>query len=164
MKIAIIYSTLIEDTKKSAQILKDLINEEVVLISIENVKDICLLKYNIIILGASTYNNKVQGSFKRYISRNVKTLLERPYALYVNSDENLDIDTNLNKVFAREIIESSILCSNFGYNINADIGNFIERRKSKKIIENGEKIPSLNKYKIEEFAKIINELIEKRVG
>lgn len=164
MKIAIIYSTLIEDTKKSAQILKDLINEEVVLISIENVKDICLLKYNIIILGASTYNNKVQGSFKRYISRNVKTLLERPYALYVNSDENLDIDTNLNKVFAREIIESSILCSNFGYNINADIGNFIERRKSKKIIENCEIIPSLNNYKIEEFAKIINELIEKRVG
>ncbi|WP_407416569.1 flavodoxin domain-containing protein [Methanobrevibacter sp.] len=164
MKIAVIYSTLIEDTKKSAQILKDLINEEVVLISIENAKDICLLKYNIIILGASTYNNKVQGSFKRYISRNIKTLLERPYALYVNSDENLDIDTNLNKVFAREIIESSILYSNFGYNINTDIGNFIERRKSKKIIENSEKIPSLNKYKIEEFAKIINELIEKRVG
>lgn len=164
MKIAVIYSTLIEDTKKSAQILKDLINEEVVLISIENVKDICLLKYNIIILGASTYNNKVQGSFKRYVSRNIKTLLERPHALYVNSDENLDIDTNLNKVFAREIIESSIVSSNFGYNINTDIGNFIERRKSKKIIENCEIIPSLNKYKIEEFAKIINELIEKRVG
>ena len=163
MKIAVIYSTLIEDSKKSAQILKNLINEEVVLISIENVKDICLLKY-IIILGASTYNNKVQGSFKRYISRNIKTLLERPHALYVNSDENLDIVTNLNKVFAKEIIESSIVCSNFGYNINADIGNFIERRKSKKIIENSEIIPSLNKYKIEEFAKIINELIEKRVG
>ena len=45
MKTAIIYSTLIDDTKKSAKILKELIKSEVVLISIENVKDICLLNY-----------------------------------------------------------------------------------------------------------------------
>ena len=62
MKIAIIYSTVTDDTKKSAKMLKELINAEVVLISIDNVKDICLLKYNFIILGVSTYY-KVQGSF-----------------------------------------------------------------------------------------------------
>ena len=163
MKTAIIYSTLIDDTKKSAKILKELIKSDVVLISIENVKDVCLLKYNFIILGASTYNGKVQGLFKRYISRNIKTLLEKPHALYVNSDENLDMEFNLNKVFTREMIESSIVSSNFGYEINADRGNFLKRRKSKKIIENSDEIPSLNKDKIEEFAKIINELIEKRV-
>ena len=162
MKIAIIYSSLTEDTKKSAKLLKDLINAEVVLISIKNAKDVCLLKYNFIILGASTYF-KVQNSFKRYISRNIKTLLEKPHALYVNNDENLDMKANLNKVFTTEMIESSFICSNFGYEINTDIGNFIERRKSKKIIENADKLPTLNKNKIEEFAKIINELIEKRV-
>ncbi len=162
MKIAIIYSSLTEDTKKSAKLLKDLINAEVVLISIKNAKDVCLLKYNFIILGASTYF-KVQNSFKRYISRNIKTLLEKPHALYVNNDENLDMKANLNKVFTTEMIESSFICSNFGYEINTDIGNFIERRKSKKIIENVDKLPTINKNKIEEFAKIINELIEKRV-
>lgn len=162
MKIAIIYSTLTEDTKKSAKLLKDLINAEVVLISIKNAKDVCLLKYNFIILGASTYN-KVQNSFKMYISRNIKILLEKPHALYVNNDENLDMKANLNKVFTTELIEYSFICSNFGYEINTDIGNFIERRKSKKIIENSDKLPTLNKNKIEEFAKIINELIEKRV-
>ena len=132
MKTAIIYSTLIDDTKKSAKILKELIKSEVVLISIENVKDICLLKYNFIILGASTYNGMVQGSFKRYVSRNIKTLIEKPHALYVNSDENLDMMTNLDKVFSQEIIESSFVYSNFGYEINTDIGNYIQRRKSKK--------------------------------
>ena len=108
MKIAIIYSTLIEDSKESAKILKELINSEVVLISIKNVKSECLLKYNLIILGGSTYSNKVQGVFKRYMSRNIRTLLEKPHALYLNSDENIDININLNKVFTREIIESSI--------------------------------------------------------
>ncbi|MBE6505407.1 MAG: flavodoxin [Methanobrevibacter millerae] len=162
MKIAIIYSTLTDDTKKSAKLLKDLINAEVVLISIKNAKDVCLLKYNFIILGVSTYN-KVQNSFKIYISRNIKTLLEKPHALYVNNDENLDIKANLNKVFTTELIESSSIYSNFGYEINTDIGNFFERRKSKKIIQNVDKLPTLNKNKIEEFAKIINELIEKRV-
>ena len=163
MKIAVIYSTLIDDTKTSAKLLKDLIDAEVVLISIKNAKDVCLLKYNFIILGASTFNNKVQNSFKVYTSRNIKTLLELPHALYVNSDENLDMKVNLNKVFTKEMIESSIVSSNFGYEINADRGNFLKRRKSKKIIENSDEIPSLNKDKIEEFAKIINELIEKRV-
>ena len=164
MKIAIIYSTLIKDSKESAKMLKELINSEVVLISIENVKDVCLLKYNLIILGGSTYNNKVQGLFKRYMSRNIKTLLEKPHALYLNSDENIDININLNKVFTREIIESSIVSLNFVYNINTDTGNFIERRKSKKLIEkNNNEIPSLNKRKIEEFARAINDLIKKRV-
>ena len=102
-------------------------------------------------------------AIKVYTSRNIKTLLELPHALYVNSDENLNMEVNLNKVFTREMIESSIVSSNFGYEINADRGNFLKRRKSKKIIENSDEIPSLNKDKIEEFAKIINELIEKRV-
>lgn len=163
MKIAIIYSTLIDDTKKSAKLLEELINAEIVLISIKNVKDVCILKYNMIILGASTYNGKVQNSFKRYVSRNEKTLLEKPHALYVNSDEDLDMLENLNKVFSPEIIESSYTYSNFSYDINTDTGNFIQRRRYKKIIEKNNKIPSLNKNKIEEFAKIINELIEKRV-
>ena len=48
MKTAIIYSTLIDDTKKSAKILKELIKSDVVLKNIENVKDVCLLKYNFI--------------------------------------------------------------------------------------------------------------------
>ena len=98
------------------------------------------------------------------IAQAIKTLLEKPHALYLNSDENIDININLNKVFTREIIESSIVSLNFGYNINTDTGNFIERRKSKKLIEkNNNEIPSLNKRKIEEFARAINDLIKKRV-
>ncbi len=163
MKIAIIYSTLIEDTKKSALLLKDLINAEVKLIPIENARDVCLLRYNYIILGASTYNNEVQGSLKRYISRNIKTLLEKPTALYVNSDENLDRFENLNKVFTKELIESSFISSNFGYEINTDIGNFIQKRKNKKILEKNENIPHLNENEIENYANAINDLIKKRV-
>ena len=163
MKVAIIYSTLIEDTKKSALLLKNLINADVKVISIDNVKDVCLLKYNFIILGASTYNNKVQSSLKRYISRNIKTLLEKPTALYVNSDENLDRKVNLNKVFTKELIESSMMCSNFGYEINTDTGNFMQKRKSKKIIEKNEKIPHLNENEIINYANAINDLIKKRV-
>ncbi|MCR5026433.1 MAG: flavodoxin [Methanobrevibacter sp.] len=163
MKIAIIYSTLIEDTKKSALLLKDLINADVKLISIENVKDLCLLKYNLIILGVSTYNNKVQGSFKIYVSRNIKTLIEKPTALYVNSDENLDRKVKLNKVFTKELIESSIVCSNFGYEINTDTGNFMQKRKSKKILEKNENVPHLNENEIRNYANKINNLIKKRV-
>lgn len=117
------------------------------------------MKYNFIILGASTYNNKVQGSFKRYISRNIKTLLEKPIALYVNSDENLDIELNLNKVFTKELIESSFTCSNFGYDITTDIGNFLQKRKFKK----NENTYHLNRNEIKDYAVKINKMIDKRV-
>ena len=90
-------------------------------------------------------------------------MLGKPHALYVNSDENLDMLVNLNKVFSQEIIESSFVYSNFGYEINTDTGNYIQRRKSKKIIEKNDNVPILNKHKIEEFANNINNLIEKRV-
>lgn len=163
MKVAIIYSTLIEDTKISAELLKSLINAEVVLISIKNAKGTCLLKYNFIILGASAYNGKVQNSFKIFISRNIKTLLGKPVGLYVNGDENLDMIDNLNKAFTPELIESSMVSGNFGYNINTDTGNFIERRKSKRILEKGDKVPCLNKGEIEDYANRINDIIEKRV-
>lgn len=163
MKVAIFYSTLIEDTRKSAEILKDLINAEVITIPIDNAKVECLLKYNFIILGASTYNGKVQGSFKIYISRNIKTLLEKPIALYVNSDENSDMKDNLNKVFTPELIESSLVSGNFGYDINTDTGNFLERRRSRKILEKNENVPSLNIKEIENYANAINDIIKKRV-
>jgi len=164
MKIAIIYSTLISDTKESAKILSELINADVQLISIKNAKDTCLLKYNLIILGASTFNCKVQGLFKIYLSRNIKTLLEKPIALYVNGDENSDMYYNLNKVFTREIIESSLISSNFGYEINEDIGSFKKKIMLKKILKKNEKLPKLNTEEIRNYSNFINELIEKRVG
>lgn len=163
MKIAIIYTTLIDSTKKSALLLKELINSDVLLIPVENAKSECILKYNLIILAGSSYNGKVQSSLKIYISRNIKTLLEKPIGLYVNSDENLSIEDNLNKVFTKELIESSLISSNFGYELNPSIGNFIERRKTKKLIEKSEKLPSLNIEEIKKYADFINNLIEKRV-
>ena len=163
MNIAIIYSTLIEDTKESAELLRDLINVEVRTIPIDNAKFECLLKYNYIILGASTYNGKVQNSLKIYISRNIKTLLGKPVGLYVNGDENLSLEDNLNKAFTPELIESSFIRGNFGYNINTDRGNFLERRKSKKILEKSDEIPELNIKEIENYANEINDIIKKRV-
>ena len=163
MKIAIIYSTLIDSTEKSALLLKELINSDVLLIPVEKAKSECILKYNLIILAGSSYNSKVQTSLKIYISRNIKTLLEKPIGLYVNSDENLSIEDNLNKVFTKELIESSLISSNFVYELDSSRGNFIERRKTKKLIENNENLPSLNIEEIKKYANFINNLIEKRV-
>ena len=61
------------------------------------------------------------------------------------------------------MIESSFITSNFGYEINTDIGNFIERRKSKKIIEKNENVPHLNENEIKNYANEINDLIKRRV-
>ena len=167
MKIAIIYSTSSRSTKKACKILSSKIKANVTLIPIEKAKTACLLKYNFIILAGSAYNGKVQSALKRYISRNMKTLKEKPIALVMNCEEGIDTRERLNKTFSSELVESSYISSNFGYELNPDEGNFIEKRRTNNLIndykKNGMDLPVLNADEIDEFANYINNMIEKRV-
>lgn len=167
MKIAIIYSTSSRTTKKACKILSSKINASVQLIPIEKAKTACLLKYNYIILAGSAYNGKVQSALKRYISRNMKTLKEKPIALVLNCEEGIDTKDRLNKTFTEELVNTSQINSNFGYELNPDEGNFIEKRKINNMIDdykkNGKELPMLNMDEIDKFADYINNMINKRV-
>ncbi len=167
MKIAIIYSTSSRTTKKACKILSSKINASVQLIPIEKAKTACLLKYNYIILAGSAYNGKVQSDLKRYISRNIKTLKEKPIALVLNCEEGIDTKDRLNKTFTEELVNTSQINSNFGYELNPDEGNFIEKRRMNNLIEsyqkNGKELPMLNLDEIDKFADYINNMINKRV-
>ena len=167
MKIAIIYSTSSRTTKKACKILSSKINASVQLIPIEKAKTACLLKYNYIILAGSAYNGKVQSTLKRYISRNMKTLKEKPIALVLNCEEGIDTKDRLNRTFTEELVNTSQINSNFGYELNPDEGNFIEKRKINNMIDdykkNGKELPMLNMDEIDKFADYINNMINKRV-
>ena len=125
MKIAIIYTTNSSDTKKSCRILSQKLKANVQLIPIEMAKSDCILKYNFIILAGSAFKGRVQNEMRRYISRNVKNLKEKPLALIINSEEEID---RFNKTFTEELVSSSYIYSNFGYELNPDDGNYIEKR------------------------------------
>ena len=168
MKIAIIYLTSSKSTKKACKILSNKIKATVQLIPIEKAKTACLLKYNFIILAGSNNNGKVQGALKRYISRNIKTLQEKPIALILNCEKERYSKNNLNNTFSQTLVDSSLISSNFGYELNPDEGNFIERKKTNNIInkykKEGKNLPILNMDEIENFANYINNMIDKRVG
>ena len=167
MKIAIIYSTSSRSTKKACKMLSSKINATVQLIPIEKAKTACHLKYNFIILAGSAFNGKVQSALKRYISRNIKTLHEKPIALVLNCEEGIDTRDRLNRTFTEELVDSSFINSNFGYELNPDEGNLIQRRKTNSIINNykkeGKDLPMLNMDEIDKFADYINNMITKRV-
>ncbi|WP_405267332.1 flavodoxin family protein [Methanobrevibacter sp.] len=167
MKIAIIYSTSSRSTKKACKLLSDKIKANVKLIPIEKAKTACLLKYNFIILAGSAYNGKVQNALKQYISRNMMTLKEKPIALVMNCEEGIDTRDRLNKTFTEELVNKSSLSSNFGYELNPDDGNFIEKRRINNLInkhkQEGKSLPVLNIDEIDKFAEYINDMIEKRV-
>ena len=164
MKIAVIYTTINESTKKSCKILKDKIRADVQLIPIEMAKKDCLLKYNFIILASSAIKGKVQSAFKLYASNNLKTLKEKPLGLIINCEEDKD---RFNKTFTEELVASSYIYSNFGYELNPNYGNYIERKKTNKLISKYKKdnrnLPALNIDEINKFADDINKMIEKRV-
>ena len=167
MKIAIIYSTSSRSTKKACELLSSKINATVQLIPIEKAKTECILNYNFIILASSAYKGKVQSALKRYISRNIKTLMEKPVGLVINCEENIDTTDRLNKTFTKELVDSSYISSNFGYELNRDEGNFLEKRKINNMIDeykkDGKSLPMLNLNEIDNFADYINNMIEKRV-
>ena len=97
----------------------------------------------------------------------MKTLKEKPLALAINCEEDIDIKGRLNKTFSEELVISSCISSNFGYELNPNEGNFIEKRKTNNLIEtykeNGKSLPSLNIDEIDKFADYINNMIEQRV-
>lgn len=167
MKIAIIYSTNIKATKKAAKILSTKLNCQTQLIPIEKAKTACLLKYDYIILAGSIDNGKVQGVLKRYISRNLKTLMEKPTALFLNCDEKGNSMENFDKTFSKELVNSSFLKSNFGTEIDKNEGNFFEKRFKTKLISNykneEKNLPMLNLNEINEFANYINNMIKQRI-
>lgn len=167
MKIAIIYSTNIKATKKAAKILSTKLNCQTQLIPIEKAKTACLLKYDYIILAGSIDNGKVQGVLKRYISRNLKTLMEKPTALFLNCDEKGNNMENFDKTFSKELVNSSFLKSNFGTEIDKNEGNFFEKRFKTKLISNykneEKNLPMLNLNEINEFANYINNMIKQRI-
>ena len=164
MKIAIIYTTLNSSTKKSCKILAGKLNADVQRIPIEMAKKDCVLKYNFIILAGSAVHGRVQGELKRYISQNLKTLNEKPHALILNGEDEKDI---YNKTFTEKLVNSSFMNSNFGYELNPDDGNIIDKRLTKRLTEKLKKqnrnLPSLNLQEIDNFSEKINNMIEKRV-
>lgn len=164
MKIGIFYTTSNESTKKSCEMLSDKLNADVKLIPIERAKDNCILKYNFLILAASAVNGKVQSSLKIYISRNIKNLKEKPKGLIINCEENTD---RFEKTFSEDLVNSSHINSNFGFELNLNETNLIEKRKTNKLIKkyenNNKELPSINLEEIDKFADYINNLIEKRV-
>lgn len=164
MKIALIYTTTNKSTKKSCKILETKLNAQTQMIPIEMARQDCILKYNFIILAASALDGKVQGALKRYVSRNVKNLKEKPTGLVINCEEDKN---RFDKTFTDELVKSANICSNFGYELDLDEGNFIKKRKTYRLIEkyqsHDRKFPSLNMNEIDKFADYINNLIEKRV-
>lgn len=164
MKIGIFYTTSNKSTKKSCKILSGKLNADTQLIPIKKAKDECILKYNFIILAASAINAKVQSSLKIYISRNIKNLKEKPIGLIINCEEDID---RFDKTFTNDLVNSSRINSNFGFELDLDETNFIEKRKTNKLIRkyenNNKELPSINLKEIDKFADYINNLIEKRV-
>lgn len=163
MNIGIIYSTSKKSTKKACKILSSKLNADVKMIPIDKAKTNCILKYNFIIIVASAYNGKFQSSLKRYIIRNIKTIKGKPIALAISCEENIDTEKIFNKIFTEEIVNSSRINSNFGYELNSNEGNFIEKMKTKSKLKNDEDIPRLNIDEIDKFSDYINNLIKQRV-
>ena len=151
MKIGIIYSTSKKSTKKSCKLLYDKINADVQLIPIDKAKTACILKYNFIIFVASAYRGKIDSNLKIYLMRNFKNIKEKPIALAINCENDLNNEKIFNKLYTEELVNSSHINSNFGYELN------IEENKTEEII------PKLNINEINKFSDYINNLIEQRV-
>lgn len=60
--------------------------------------------------------------------------MEKPVALFMNCDEKSNTKSHLNKTFSEQLVKSSFISSNFGYEINPDEGNFIDKIKAKKTL------------------------------
>lgn len=167
MKTLIIYDSSYGTVKKACNILKDNLLSNTKILNVKNVKNECLLKYDFIIIGGSIKMGKIQGSIKKFVQNNQKTLLNKNIGLFIsciNEDESIKY---LKNSYGESLFESAFISSSFGGELDPEKGNIITKKIMKTILkefENENKpLPQLKKEKIIEFAKKINENFEKLI-
>jgi len=142
MKNCILYTTKHGSTEKTARMLKEKLHAETDLINLMHEKDPDLSGYDTIILGASIYIGKIQKKMVKFIDRNLKELLSKNIALYILAGEKDKPEDSLHKAYPETLLYHSFAKGYFGYEMNLDKMNFLEKAamKAMKITENKSEI------------------------
>jgi len=128
MKNLIIYTSRHGCIGKCARKLKELLDDETVIVNLNTGRVPDLKDFDTLILGASIYMGKVQKEMFTYITENLSTLLKKEIVIFISSFEATEKKhEQFRKAFTPELYDHSSVKGVFGDEVNYKKCSFIEK-------------------------------------
>jgi len=156
MNTAIIYGTKHGSTHKCATTLANELGGSTNLYNLDSKTEVNLTIYDTIIIGGSIHAGAINKNVKKFIDKNISTLIEKKIGLYLccmyEGDKALEQFQN---AFPEELRNKAVAHGLFGGEFDFEKMNFLEKAIVKKVAHVEKSVSNLNYANIKAFAKKI---------
>lgn len=156
MNTAIIYSTRHGCTEKCSILLAEKLNKPE-LINLECNKEINLDQFDILLIGGSIYAGMINKNLKRFLGKNLDTLLQKKVGLFLCCmEEGEKALEQFNNAFPEKLRNISRAKGFFGGEFDFEQMNYLEKAIIKQIGNIEESYSKINHQAISDFAAEVN--------
>jgi menaquinone-dependent protoporphyrinogen oxidase len=157
MSTLIAYATTHGCTEKAAQMLEQLLNDEVSLVNLKKRFRSDLSAFDTIIIGGSIHAVKIQGKVKRFYREHLDTLKQKRLGLFLCCmEEGETAQKQFDENFPAELREHAAVTGLFGGAFDFDKMNFLQKSIVKKVAGINQSVSKIKEDNIHQFAAELN--------
>ncbi len=160
MRTLIVYASKHGCAQKSAEMLADLLVDEVDVNEVRNLTRIDLEDYQWVIIGGSIHAGRIQAKIKTFCQRYLNQLLQKQIGLFIcHMEEDQDkAMKELTDNFPAALVEHSVARGLFGGEFDFEKMNFFEKFIIKKVANVTESMSTFKEATVSEFAQKIKNI------
>ena len=155
MNTLIAFTTRHGCTEDAAHTLAELLGGDVTLVNLKKNRKPDLSQYDTVILGGSIHVGKIQSQMRKFVEKNLETLMKKQVGLYVCCMEENQAQQQFDNAFPEELRKHAAAKSIFGGAFNFERMNFLERKIIQKIANVSESVFKIDDDEIKRFAQIL---------
>lgn len=160
MKTLIVYRTHHGTTRNVVEILKGLLNGQVVTLNLKKNSSPSLDEYSAIIIGGSIHVGQVQKDIRKFCNINAEVLKTKELGLFLCCMEEGDVaGKQFDDAFPDDLRRKSKANGLFGGQFLLEKMNFVEKMVVKKVAGVDKNISKINVSAIEKFADEFNKQV-----
>lgn len=157
MSTLIVYVTTHGCTEKAAQMLEELLNDDVSLVNLKKSSRPDLSSFDTIIIGGSIHAGQIQRRVKRFCLDHLDTLKQKRLGLFLCCmEEGATAQKQFDEAFPAELRTHAAVTGLFGGKFDFDKMNFFYRAIVKKVAGITESVSKIKKDNIHQFAAALN--------
>ncbi|NIM16082.1 MAG: flavodoxin [Candidatus Aminicenantes bacterium] len=157
MSTLIAYATTHGCTEKAAQMLEQLLNDEVSLVNLKKRFRSDLSSFDTIIIGGSIHAGQIQGKVKRFYQEHLDTLKQKRLGLFLCCmEEGETAHKQFDEAFPAELRNHAAVTGLFGGAFDFDKMNFLQKSIVKKAAGINQSVSKIKEDNIHQFAALLN--------
>ena len=156
MATLIVFMTSHGCTEKAAELIRDLLPDEVISVNLENDEAPPLDQFDTVIIGGSIRIGKIQRRIRKFCEKNLDSLLQKRIGLYICCMYEGDkAREQVRKNYPEMLVKHAVGTGVFGGELDFDKMNAFEKMIIKDVIGINVNVSLFNKQAVREFTRMI---------